>query len=134
MTWRPGRRFRDDDRGKIVLQVPLGAETLFSSLVAAVVGLPLVAALAGSISRREHAFKYVYTGAAALVAVFTLTGTMQFAPHWTIAGILAVLTAIAGHVWQFRHDRLGFVIVGLIYLTPVLLAYVLLFQVVGAVL
>ncbi len=134
MTGRADRQFLDDERGNLPLQLPVGAETMFSSLVAAMLGLPLVAALAGSISQREHAFQYVYTGAAALVAVFTLTGTMQFAPHWTIVGILAVLTAIAGHVWQFRHDRLTFVIVGLIYLMPVLLAYVLLFQVVGSML
>jgi len=134
MTWQPGGRLRDDDRGTAVLQLPFAAETLFSTLVAGVLGFPLVAALAGSVSQREHAFRYVFTGAAALVAVFTLTGTTQFAPHWSVVGILGILTAIAGHVWQFRHDRLAVVIVGSIYLMPVLLAYVLLFRVVGSML
>lgn len=132
MTWRPGRRFCDDDRGTIVL--PIGAETAFSTLVAAVLGFPLVAAFAGTISRRAHAFQYAFTGAAAILAVFLLTGTTRFAPHWTVVGILVILTAIAGHVWQFRHDRLAALIVGSIYLMPVLLAYVLLFRVVGSML
>ncbi|WP_136715181.1 hypothetical protein [Halorientalis salina] len=134
MTWRPGRRFRDDERGTVFGPLLIGPETVFSTLVAVVLGLPLVAALAGAVSKREHAFQYVSTAAASLVAVFTLTGTTQFAPRWTVVGILAILTAIAAHVWQFRHDRLDAVVAGSIYFAPVALGYVLLARIVVSIL
>ena len=128
MTSRSQRRFRDDDRGSL----PVGADTTFTAMVAAVLGVPLVAALAGAVVQRANAFQYVFTGAAALVAAFTLTGTTGFSPGWTVVGILAILAAIAAHVWQFRHDRLDLVIVGSIYTMPVALAAVLLLQAAGS--
>lgn len=124
------RQFLPDERGAVPVQTG-GPSTLFVAAVVAVLGGPLVVAMLGALVRRENAFQYVVTAAAALVAVFTLTGTVQFAPHWTVLGILGVLAAIASHLWQYRGDRLEFVIVGSIYVMPVSLATVLLVEAVG---
>jgi hypothetical protein len=102
-------------------------------LVIVVLGTPpLVAAIAMAV-RGEHRFQFSIAAAGALVAVFALTGTVGFATHWTVLSILAILAAIAAHVWGFRETRVDAVIAGAIYATPVGLAVVLLLGAVGLV-
>lgn len=119
---RDGQRGRllDDERGTATLAV-VGGST-FPLLVGLVLGGPMLAALLGAAVRRERAFDYVATAGAALIAVFALTGTTAFAPHWTVLGIVAVLAVVAGHWLSFRGDRASLVIVGCIYAAPVALA------------
>lgn len=102
-------------------------------LVIAVLGLPPVVAAIAMAVRGKHRFQYSFAAAAALVAVFALTGTVGFATHWTVLTILAILAAIAGHVWGFREERVDVVIAVAIYATPIGLAVVLLLGAVGVV-
>jgi len=124
MRVRQRGRFLDNERGTSTLAV--GGGSTFPLLVALVLGGPMLAALIGAAVRRERAFDYVATAAASLIAVFALTGTTGFATHWTILGILAVLSVVAGHWLSFRGDRTSLVIVGSIYAAPVALAVALL--------
>jgi len=101
---------------------------VFVALVVAVLGLPVLAAMVGTVFQREKAYEYTLTAAAAIVAVFTLTGTVQFDARWTILGIVAVMAAIVAHVWQYRHDRATFLVVASIYVMPVSLASILLLR------
>lgn len=123
-----------DPGGAAGVAVPLWVAGLAPVTVLVIVVLgtpPLVAAVAMGV-RRRHRFQYSVAAAGALVAVFALTGTVGFATHWTVLSILAILTAIAGHVWGFRGERVDLLIAGAIYATPVALAVVLFFRTVGA--
>jgi hypothetical protein len=120
---RPGG-FLSDERGTASLAV--GGGSIFPVLVGLVLGAPILAALVGAAVRRERAFDYVATAAASLIAVFALTGTAGFATHWTVLGIVAVLSVLAGHLLSFREDRASLVIVGCIYAAPAGLAVALL--------
>lgn len=128
MTGHPVDRFRDDDRGSALLQLPIGPETLGTTFIGAVLGFPVIAALGGTLLRRTEAARYLLTGAAALLALFTLTGLPRFRTPWTVVGILAVLVAIVGHLWQHRDDRFDLLVLSNIYLPPLLLALLLLGQ------
>jgi hypothetical protein len=97
-------------------------------LVLAVLGIPPLVAVVGVLVRREQSFQYMFAAAASLVAVFTITGTVQFGPPWTTLGILAILAAIASHLWQFRTDQVDLLVVSGIYAMPVGLASVLLLR------
>jgi hypothetical protein len=121
------RAFIDDDRGAVTGQLT-SANDLFVVLIASVLGFPVLAAAVGGILRRAKAFEYTYAAAAALVAVFTLTGVVQFRTRWTVIGIFAVLAAIGAHLWQYRTDRLDLIVVGSVYVMPVSLASVLLIR------
>lgn len=124
MDERRRGRLPGDDRGAVTLAVGGGAT--LTTLLALVLGGPILAALIGASVRRERAFEYVATAGVALIAVFALTGTTGFADHWTIVGILAILTVLAAHLFSFRGDRVSLVIVGCIYAAPVALAVALL--------
>ncbi|RXK46696.1 hypothetical protein [Halorientalis pallida] len=124
MRDRRRERLLDDERGTATLAV--GGGSVFPVLVGLVLGGPMLAALVGAAVRRERAFDYVATAGAALIAVFALTGTTGFTTHWTVIGIVAVLSVLAGHWLSFREDRASLVIVGCIYAAPVALAVALL--------
>lgn len=102
-------------------------------LVIGVLGAPPVVAAIAMAVRGKHRFQYSFAAAASLVAVFALTGTVGFATHWTVLSILAILAAIAGHIWGFRAERVDVLIAGAIYATPVALAVVLLLGTIGVV-
>jgi len=102
-------------------------------LVAVVLGVPPLVAAVGAAVRRDRAARYAFAAAASLVAVFTLTGAVGFATHWAVLGILAVLSAIAAHVLQFRADRLDLLVASAIYAVPAGLGIVLLFGTLGVV-
>ncbi len=124
MPDRRSGQFLSEERGTASLAI--GGESIFPVLVGLVLGAPMVAALVGAGVQRERAFDYVATAGASLVAVFALTGTAGFAAHWTVIGIFAVLSVLAGHVLSFRDDPASLVIVGCIYAAPVGLAVALL--------
>lgn len=100
-------------------------------LVIVVLGTPLLVAAIAMAVRGEHRFQFSIAAAGSLVASFTLTGTVGFATHWTVLSVLAILAAIAAHVWGFREARVDVVIASAIYATPVGLAVVLLLGAVG---
>lgn len=100
-------------------------------LIVVVLGFPLIVSILAMGIRRTNAFQYSFAAAASITAVFTLTGTVQFAQHWTVLGILAVFAAICAHLWQFRASRVDLVVLATIYLTPVGVGVALLFQTLG---
>jgi hypothetical protein len=126
-----GRSLRSDRRAS----VPGDQLTLFNSpllvLILAVLLVPPLVAMIGVVVNRKQSFQYMFAAGASLVAVFTLTGTVQFAPLWTVLGVLAILAAITSHLWQFREDSVDFLVVSGIYAMPVGLAGVLLLREVG---
>lgn len=128
---RDGRSFQSDIRASA-----LGDQLTFLNspllvLVLAVLLVPPLVAVIGVVVNRKQSFQYMFAAGASLVAVFTLTGTVQFAPLWTMLGVLAILAAITSHLWQFREDRVDFLVVSGIYAMPVGLAGVLLLREVG---
>lgn len=97
-------------------------------LVLAFLGIPPLVAVVGVLVRREQSFQYMFAAAASLVSVFALTGAVQFGGLWPVLGILAILAAIASHLWQFRTDQVDLLVVTGIYVMPIGLASVLLLR------
>jgi len=97
-------------------------------LVLAFLGIPPLVAVVGVLVRREQSFQYMFAAAASLVSVFALTGAVQFGGLWPVLGILAILAAIASHLWQFRTNQVDLFIVTGIYVMPIGLASVLLLR------
>lgn len=121
------RSFRRDCRGAAPVATVVLLST-FELLVVSVFAVPVGFAVVGSLVRTGRAAEYAVTAAASLVAVFTITGTQQFATHWAALGVLAVLAAIGAHLWQYRRDRLDLLVVGGIYAMPLGLGVVLLWR------
>jgi hypothetical protein len=123
-----GRSFVADARAS----APGDQITFFNSplflLILAVLLVPPLVAVIGVAVNRKQSFQYMFAAGASLVAVFTLTGTAQFAPLWMMLAILGILAAIASHLWQFREDRVDLLVVSGIYAMPIGLASVLLLR------
>ncbi|MFB6141953.1 MAG: hypothetical protein ABEJ30_01270 [Halorientalis sp.] len=123
------RRLRRDERASAPADAMTGPGPLFVLLVVAVLVVPPVVAVVGALFNRDHAFEYVVTAAASLVAAFTLTGVEQFGDPWAAVGHLAVVLAIARHLWAVRRDAVDVVVVVAgIYLMPLALAVALLLR------
>lgn len=125
---RDDRSLLSDTRASAPGDQLTGVNSPLLVLILAVLLVPPLVAVIGVVVNRDQSFQYMFAAGASLVAVFTLTGTVQFAPLWTILGVFAILAAITSHLWQFRHDRVDFLVVSGIYAMPVGLAGVLLLR------